>query len=446
MSDVLSKADALGELFEVSDVKEFVKLFKECEKTYAEPAAFLEAMAEWLPSQVYERYYGDDIPSAFLGVAAALPVTPLLAEDRKWWPAAQQAWHVARQRRRPPFRLPEAIPSGPIEERWKGFQKAAAEGDFEKAYGLARGFLTTEAEAKFLKRNILQEALRDGSRPGLKFLYLAQSWSLAEALEGRHAEKILFPALHYFVTGPAPEVVAQASTAGGGLAARHGVLGEEAQAALEASILFGNDQSAALAALDAAAAAGAGLEGAWEALRIAAFQAAANSKPGKWRTSTRVCLVTTLAQRTSADWQPEARLEALRRVATMLHEVSLESRELAQNRDLEEVARALVPIDTVNTLKSVVSHSDPIASATAAIALLSMDETKQRELCETLAALAAKNDGRMAGGYDLMAVESAVEAFRTFSSPCKNRPMVCCAFFLGRVPKSYELFGAYGVK
>ncbi len=446
MSDVLDKPDVLNALFETSDVKEFVKLFKECEKTYADPAAFLEATAAWLSPRVYERYYGDDIPSAFLGVATAYSILPLLPEDRQWWPAIQQAWHVARQRRRDPFKLPAAVSSGPTEQRWQEFQTAAGEGGFLKAYALAQGFLTTEEDANFLKRKTLQAALRDGGHLGLRFLYLAQSWSLAEALEGRNAEKILFPAFHYMVMGPAPALATETSAAGAGLAGRNGFLSEEAQRSFEEALLFGADQATAMAALDEAAAGGAGIDGVWEALRLAAFQAVANCKMGNWRSSIRVCLVATLAHRHTGDWEPEARLEAVRRVAALLHEVSREGRELDKNRDLGEVARALVPLDTLNTLKSVVSHSDPIASATAAIALLSMDESKQKELCETLAALAAKNDGWMAAGYDLMAVESAVEAFRTFSSSDKDRAVVACAFFLGRVPKSYEIFGAYGVK
>ncbi len=441
--------DILNRLFESGDVKEFVKQFKEVETHFGEPMAFLEALGEWLPLRVYERFYGEDAPHSFFGVSCAASVAPWASEERKWWPALQQAWHVARQPRRSPWPVqgdPET--SGSTDQRWGDFRKACADGDFDACYRLARGFLARTEEAALFERRILGEALRDASGDGLKLILLAQSFEFARVLEGKHADRILFPALHFFVLGPRDESLAEIAgkPAGSALANREGSLGEDHLNQFERATLFSDSDQSALDALDRAAAAGAGIEGAWEALQITALQALANSKPGSQQSAARAAGFVALARRASTGWESADRLAALRSAAVRVRRASTATREGGQNRDLGEVARVLLPTDTVNTLKSVVSHSDPIASATASIALLAMEEPKQRELCETLVSLAAKNDGHMGRGYDLLTVATAAEGHWNFSSPAKDRLLACCAFYLGRLRKSYELFGAYGVK
>ena len=197
-------AEILGGLFDSANVKDFVKQFKECESHYGEPMAFLEALAEWLPLRVHERYYGDDAPHAFFGVACAASVLPVIAEDRKWWPAVQQAWHAARQRLRAPWSddgKPEV--SGSTESRWEAFRQASAAKDFASAHRLARGFLADENDAALFRKRILGEALGDGFADGLKLILLAQSFQFSDLLNGKHAERILFPALHFFVEADA---------------------------------------------------------------------------------------------------------------------------------------------------------------------------------------------------------------------------------------------------
>ncbi len=98
------------------------------------------------------------------------------------------------------------------------------------------------------------------------------------------------------------------------------------------------------------------------------------------------------------------------------------------------------------SLRSLISHSDPYASANTAQAILGMGEEAHLELVQTLATLAAKNDARVGQGYDLLLVKACAGAHQRSQSVLKDRFLVGCAFFLGYILKNYELFGAYGVK
>ena len=65
---------------------------------------------------------------------------------------------------------------------------------------------------------------------------------------------------------------------------------------------------------------------------------------------------------------------------------------------------------------------------------------------QTLVTLAAKNAARVGQGYDLLLVQVCCEAYQRSDSELRDRFPVSCGFFLGRMLKHYELFGAYGVK
>lgn len=434
----------LDSLFTTTDVKQFVKQFRECEETCGTPNSFLEQAAGWLSVRTYERHYDLDVPHSFFGLAAAASVLPLFPEERQWWPVVQQAWHAARSRKRSPWPLPK--PAEPDSNSWATFQQAVQEQDFTRACAVALGLALDKSSRDSFRRQSLKLAMGDASHGGLKFLYLAQCWKLAEHLNWKHLGEILFPPLHFLIEAGRDSSLAGAAVDPARLPRNGGDVDPDDADRFEKTLLFSESTGEALQALSNAAAAGAGLDSVWETLQIAAAQAVANSKLGSWRDPARAFIFASLARETSREWQAEERLEALTAAAALIHRASLESREKGENRDLEEVARRLCPTDAINTLRSVVSHSDPVASATAAIAAMGMDDSKKRELLEALAQLAAKNDGQMGQGYDLLLVQAAVDGYRTFRSPAKDKLLSCCAFFLGRLKKSYQLFGAYGVK
>ena len=107
------------------------------------------------------------------------------------------------------------------------------------------------------------------------------------------------------------------------------------------------------------------------------------------------------------------------------------------------MARQLCPLEPFNVLKSVISHTDPYASATAVYAILGMDDSKKEELFKTLSSQAVKNDGDMCYGHDILFIHEVVECYKDFQLAQKDRLPVAAGFFLGRVAKSYELFGTY---
>ena len=129
--------------------------------------------------------------------------------------------------------------------------------------------------------------------------------------------------------------------------------------------------------------------------------------------------------------------------AALLHQASHRSRELNHNRQIEELAKELCPVDPLGMLRTVVSHTDPYASATAVIAVLGMDETKKEKLFQILTSLAVKNDGNNCYGHDILFVHEVKDCYQRFQLKEKEKLPVAAGFFLGRATKSYELFGTY---
>ncbi len=136
-------------------------------------------------------------------------------------------------------------------------------------------------------------------------------------------------------------------------------------------------------------------------------------------------------------------LEQVRFQAARLNQASRRSREADQNRTLDEVARQLCPLEPVSVLRSVISHTDPYASATAVYAILGMDSSKKEELFRTLSSQAVKNDGEMCYGHDILFIHEVVDSYKSLQLEQKDRLLVAAGFFLGRVAKKYELFGTY---
>ena len=197
-------SDFLDQLFHTTEVKAFSALAKEAETRYANPKAFLEEIASYLPVRLYEHHYGDAAPHSFFGLIAAEQTQALFPEKDQWRPFIQQAWFGTKETKRNPWDLGRiaARSHGSLESRWHGFETSAAVGDFQEAFAWAKGFLESDQERDFFRERSLSYALEDTALGSYKFLYLMQAWRLAGLLKWNHLEKILFAPLHFLITGP----------------------------------------------------------------------------------------------------------------------------------------------------------------------------------------------------------------------------------------------------
>ncbi len=198
-------SDLLERLFEPANAKDFAKTMREVQEQYTAPDDFLEAVAAYLPTRLYEQYYGNSVPQSFFGFIAAAQSRDLFSEEEQWRPFVQQAWSAARERQRSPWNLSKAEPQGEegdLGSRWQQFVEAAEAGDFSTAFGWARGFMGSPEGREHFREKSLSYALEDMALGGSKVLYLVQAWKLAEQLEWKHQEEILFAPLHFLVIGP----------------------------------------------------------------------------------------------------------------------------------------------------------------------------------------------------------------------------------------------------
>ena len=323
-------------------------------------------------------------------------------------------------------------------------------GDFEEAFAWTKGFLDSSQERDFFRERSLSYAMEDTAFGGYKFLYLIQAWQLAERLKWNHLEKILFPPLHFLVTGPKERELSSLAKEEWRRNPLPALLQNEAPVPsqgykeFEHSALFATSVEEVFDILRDLAHSGVGLEGIRDALLLAGSQAISNAQLGSWIWPMRAFHFGVLSPRWMDLVEPHRKTYGVIMTAALLNQASERSRESETNRRLDEVAQRLCPTDTLNVLRSVVSHSDPFASATAAYAILGMNEEKKEELFRMLVSLAAKNDGHLCYGNDLLFVQEAIDCYRRSSLNEKDRYIVSLGFFLGRVPKKYELFSVYG--
>ena len=181
-------------------------------------------------------------------------------------------------------------------------------------------------------------------------------------------------------------------------------------------------------------------------LLLTAAQAVANSRTGHWPGPARALNFVYLLRDWSSLVEPHRRTFALLLGAALIHRASTKSSEGGQSRVLDQLPGHLLPEDATQVLRSVVSHSDPYASATAAQVILDRNSENGAGLAATLMDLAVKNDGHVCGGDDILLVKVAADCHQASAAADRSRFLVSTAFFLGRIPKSYELFGAYGFK
>ena len=454
-------SEFLEKLFHTTKIKDFAPLFKEAEEKYQNPEAFLNDVAAYLPIRLYEHYYDDSVPHSFFGlISASLVAQSLFPEEARWKPFAQQCWFATKERKRTPLDL-DAIESnreGDPQMRWEHFQEAADAGNFKDAATWAKGFLSTKTDRNFFRQKSLAYAMEDTFQGGHKFLYLFQAWRLAEALKWNHVEKIICPALHFLVVAPKDQSLSQRvrefwrQSPLSSFLENTGQISIERYDEVEAALLFSEGMDEALHALKTLADAGVSLEAAYEVVLLAAAQALSNSKAADWIWPMRAFHFSYSLQQSS---HLDEKTYALMMAASLLQQASVRSRELEHNRELDELARKLVPVDPFSVLRTVVSHTDPYASATAVFAILGMEDSKKNELFQMLSSLAVKNDGDVCYGHDILFIHEAVDCYRRFHlvqsagksqqwrlEP-KDKLPISAGFFLGRTTKRYELFGTY---
>ncbi len=444
--------EIMERLLEASSPKEFSGCMKEAQKHFPTPADFVEAVAGYLPTRLYENYYGDSVPRGFFGIMAATEAQTILPEETGWRPYIQQTWSAARERKRTPWNLDkiDARNQESLEKRWHHFTSAAESADVPASLAWAKGFLASPSDRDYFRVQGLSYALADTVHGGFKFLYLLQAWKLAQSLQWKNLEAILFPALHYLVAGPGEKQLSaqvreywQANPLTAALK-NSGTVSEELRSHFEQSCLFGETTEEALDSVTLLSQAGAGVEAIRDVLLLAAAQAVANSRTGHWPGPARALNFVYLLR----DWvnlvEPHRRTFALLLGAALIHQASKKSSDGSQNRLLDQLPGHLLPDDATQVLRSVVSHSDPYASATAAKVILDRNSENGAGLATTLMDLAVKNDGHVCGGDDILLVKVAADCHQASSAADRNRYLVATAFFLGRIPKSYELFGAYG--
>jgi len=444
-------SEAIEALLACENSKAFAKLFKEQQKEFKDPLSFAAPLARYLCRRVYQRYYDDNAPHTFFGLAAAVNALPGFPEDRKWWPIVQQTWHAANSRRRNPWagNGDETSPDAGRDDLFKAYCKATDSGDFGSAWNSSRHLLSSPEQRDWFRTHSLKRCLEDTFEDGIKLLFLDQCWRLAESLGWGDAEGILFPALHLVTLAPQETElgrIARRHAPGNHVLAQTKKLADDEYSSLEREFLFAPSLEEGLQVLGSLTQKGIGWEGCWDFIQLAAAQMVGNSKPGRWSSAVRAFLFAHTARKLTHSLDESALPRVLARAAGVVARASLGSREGDENRDLESLARSLCPTDTFATLRTLVSHSDPFASANAVSAILGMDESKHSELFESLATLAAKNDGWKGNGYDLLLVQAAVECYQSSTSEHRRKFLMNTAFLLGRMPKSYQLFGAYGVK
>ncbi|MCZ6484166.1 MAG: hypothetical protein O6826_00525 [Acidobacteria bacterium] len=444
-------SDFLEQLFCANKIKDFVTRFKEAEEKYGSQEEFLKEVAVYLPVRLYEHHYDGTVPHSFFGLmSASLLAQSLFPEEGRWRPLVQQCWFATKETKRTPLNLDdiEAHSEGSVEERWQHFQEAADGESFQEAMAWAKSFFDKEEDRLFFREQSLGYALNDTFQGGHKFLYLFQAWRLAEALNWTHLEKIISPALHFLVVGPRDHSLSlfvlkhwhQDSLAS--FLKNKGGISTQRYHEVEEALLFGEGQEDALKVLQSLAESGVSLEAVQETLLLAASQALSNSQLGEWIWPMRAFHFIYCIQQWP-DQKPEQKSYSLLLAAALLQQASIRSRELEQNRQLDEVARQLCPIEPLSVLRSVISHTDPYASATAIYAILGMDDTKKEELFEILSSLAVKNDGDQCYGHDILFIHEVVDCYKRLQHEQKDKLLVSAGFFLGRVAKKYELFGTY---
>lgn len=445
-------SDIVKQLLESPSPKEFSTSMKQVQEQFTSQTDFLEKVAEYLPLRLYESYYGDSVPQGFFGIMAAADAHDFFTDDTSWRPYIQQTWSAAKERKRTPWNLSniESTNGESLEKRWQCFTETANSANISGALTSAVSFLDAQADRDYFRSEVLSYAMSDMAHGGFKFLYLFKAWKFAELLGWKHAEKILFPALHFLVVGPRDTSLSTnvqeywwenplSSTL-----KNSAPVPNKIRSRAEEALLFGDSTKDALEAVSLLSQSGAGAEFVQDALLLTGAQAITNARLGHWRDPIRAFHFVYLSQFWAKLVEPHRQTYALLLGAALIHRASKNSSQGLESQRLDQVAREFLPTEPTKVLRSVVSHSDPYASATAAYAVLEQERDNNCDLATTLMDLAVKNDGDVCGGDDILLIHELTDCYKRSSCSERDRYLVSAAFFLGRIPKSYELFGTYG--
>lgn len=433
---------AIDELLHVPDVKEFTRRTKEIEKGEPDAFAWMLGLDAVTAPRLYEPFY-IATPCTALAVKATAATACFVPESLRWRLFVRQAWAVAKGRRRVPLTIKPLTPfeNGTAEQRFDRFKRAYRDQDFDSAFGVVKGFLSADSEREFFRARSLELALADSSYFGCKALFLHLAWIIAERGEWRWAPDSLLPAFHFLVLGD------QQPSEQGQSPIRAGREDKSASAETyreaETALLTGSPEQASRA-VEKMAGGGLSTRQVYDGLLLACAQAVINSNGTKWELPVRVFQVISLCRH--LDSRTSEPPSHLRTAVVLLNRAARASAETNQrNRTVEDVVARLCPTDPTGVLRSVISHTDPHASATAVLAGLGLPEARRNELLHALWQETIKNDAACACSQDVLYVGQAIEHWRESSWPNRDLLPASAAYLVGRIPKNYQLAAEYGV-
>ncbi len=431
----------IEELTTVSGAKEFSQRAKELQKTQPDPLTCLVELDAATTRRLYDHFYIAP-PCASFAVKATAAAACFIPEDLRWRLFVRQGWAIAKDRLRTPFQTGSVRPhqTGSLEERLNYFREAYLNHDFDSAFGAVAGFLSGDTDRQFFHEQSVEVALGDAAHFGVKAVFLELAWSLAERGEWRQTLDCLFPAFHFMVLADHQLLHDRGEAVNASETDKSLQLETYEQA--EKELLWGSARQAS-AAVDVLAASGAGARQLYDALLLACSQAVINSNAGNWADPVRVFQLIFLCG--ELDCRSPQPLRHLRTAALLLNKAARASAETTENRPVDDVVSRVCPTDPIGVLRSVVSHSDPHASATAVLAGLGMPEDRREELLRTLCTQTIKNDSGCSCSQDVLYIGQAIHSWRKCQWPNRDLLPASAAYLIGRLPKNYELAAEYGV-
>jgi len=432
-------------LLSASDPKQFMAAFRLVQQQYPNTDALLADLTSRLAPSLHEPLYGQD-PHGFYGITCAALTENLLPESKRWRPYAQQLWALRKQRRRTPITIepPGSATTLPPNDRWARFQDTYRS-NFGSALGVAQTFLCNAPDRDFFRARTLMLALRDFALGGHKFNYLAQSWLVADRLGLKLTAELLVSPLHLLAT--ADQEWAALDEAIEGPAGKAGK-SRQAPARIEdvaERVVYGTQREALEALMRLQQTDNIAAKTIFDHLLFAAARTLAGAARNRWLPAVRAFHTAFLCHECYSWFEPEDRPTAVLLAGATINRAAKECRTDAKAPALDETIRVVCPTAPLDVLKSVISHSDPYASATAVYATLGMEDAARQELLQNLLAQALKNDGDIGWGHDILFVS---ETWRTYlRSESANRDFfpASAGFLLGQVLKKYTLAAEYGV-
>jgi len=429
-----------------SDAKQFMAAFRPLQQLYPSTDALLSDLVTRLAPSLYEPLYDQD-PHGFYGITCAALTESLLPEPKRWRPYAQQLWALRKQRRRIPILADSPSPAleASAEERWARF-KDVYRTEFKAALGVSRTFLCNLDDRNFFRARTLMQALRDFALGGHKFNHMAQSWLVAERLGLKHAADLLMGPLHLLATAPQElaaidEAVERPPSAGTGKLKQPTIQPED----VGERLIHGTEREALDALSRFQGTSDSSPQSIFEHLLLAAARTLACASRNRWLPAVRAFHTAFLCQECYTWFEPDDRPSAVLLAGLVINRAAKECRADAKVPALDETIQVFCPTTPFDVLKSVISHSDPYASATAVYAILGMGEEARQELLQTLLSQALKNDGDMCWGHDILFVAETWRAYTRSDSPKREFFPASAGFLLGQVLKKYLLAAEYGV-